>query len=198
VRISIATRRRIAWLLAVVVGVFVVDVVLSERIPKGADPKWELAIRSGMAFVSAEPVAAPPAPLPSRVQDLKYRVDALFLRAFLEPQEGQYLILACLGSQRWLKPRAPVDRWRALHLVVSPTQKTVLRCYPRFAEMTWYDADLYAESPTLEAGKWYQVRIFVRLFRQLTERPLRDFRIDIISPLPNDLRIADLYIEGEH
>lgn len=192
-----AWRPVVGWLLAVVAGAIVVAVVLSEREPKGADPKWELAIRSGMPFVSAEPVAAPPMLLPSDVGTLKDWVNALFLRAFLEPQEGEYLILRCRGSQMWLKPRDPVDRWRALHLVVSPTRETVLRCYPRFGDMAWYEADLYANSPQLEAGRWYRVRIFIRLFRQLTERPLRDFRIDIVSPLPNDLRIADLYIEGE-
>lgn len=190
-------RLRAAWLLSVAAGSIGVAVALSHRVPKETDPKWEMAIRSGMPFVSAEVISPPPALSPSQASFLKYRLDALFLRAFLELPESEYLILRCRGSQRWLKTRDLVDEWRAFHLVISPAQKTALRCYPRFGDMTWYDPDFYAESPQLEAGKWYEVRVFVRLFRQLTEHPLRDFRIDIVSPLPNDLRIADLYVERE-
>lgn len=189
-------RLRAAWLLSVAAGSIGVAAVLSDRVPKEADPKWELAIRSGMPFVSAELISTPPALSPYQVSDLKYRLDGLFLHAFLEPQAGNYLVLAGHGSQTWLKPRDLVDQWHAFHLVMSPAQKTALRCYPRFGEMTWYDADFFAEGPQLEAGKWYEVRIFVRLFRQLTKSPLRDFRIDFVSSQPSDLLISDLYIEG--
>ena len=190
-------RLRAAWLLSVAAGSIGVAVALSHRVPKEADPKWEMAIRSGMPFVSAELISTPPALSPSQVSFLKYRLDSLFLRAFLEPQAGNYLVLAGHGSQTWLKPRDLVDEWRAFHLVISPAQKTALRCYPRFGDMTWYDPDFYAESPQLEAGKWYQVRIFVRLFRELTRSALRDFRVDFLSSQPSELRIAELYVERE-
>jgi hypothetical protein len=192
-----AWRPVVGWLLAVVAGVIVVYIVLSEREPKGADPKWELAIRSGMPFVSAELVAAPPELSPSQEIVLQERLDALFQRTFLEPQGGDYLVLAIRGPQTWLEPRVPIDQWRAFHLVVSPTQKTVLRCYPRLGDMTWFDTDFHVESTQLEAGKWYQVRIFVRLFRQLTTSTLRAFRIDFVSAQPCGIRISDLYVEGE-
>lgn len=190
-------RLRVAWLLSVAAGSIGVAAVLSHRVPKEADAKWELAIRSGMPFVSAELISTPPVLSPSQASVLKYQMDTLFQRAFLEPQAGNYLVLAGHGSQTWLKPRGPFNQWRALHLVISPAQKTALRCFPRFGDMTWFDGDFYAESPPLEAGKWYQVRIFVRLFRQLTESPLRDLRVDFVSSQPCELRLSSLFIEGE-
>jgi hypothetical protein len=189
-------RPRATWLLSVAVGSAVVALVLSGRAPKDADPKWELAIRSGMPFVSVTLVPDRPPLSPSQVFLLKGRLDGLFERAFLEPGTGNYLVLSESGPQTWLKPRGSVDLWRAFHLVISPSQKTVLRCYPRFEGMTWYDPDFYVESQPLEAGSWYQVRIFVQLFRQLTKRPLLDFRIDFIPRQSRLLSIADLYVEG--
>lgn len=189
-------RLRAAWLLAVAAGSIGVSAVLSRRVETEVDPKWELAIRSGMPFVSAEHIPTPQALSASQVSFLKYRLDALFLRAFLEPQSADYLILASRGSQTWLKPR-DLNDWRAFHLVVSPTQRTALRCYPRFWDMTWYDPAFYSDGPLLDAGTWYEVRIFVRLFRQLTKSSLRDFRIDFISSQPCELRISDLYVERE-
>ena len=190
-------RLRAVWLLCVAAGSIGVAAVLSGRVSKEADPKWELAIRSGMPFVSAELVSAPPALSPSDVIALRYQLDARFQRAFLEPQAGDYLVLAGRRAQTWLKSREFIDQWHAVDLVVSPTQRTAVRCYPRFVDMTSYDADFYAEGPVLEAGKWYRLRIFVRLFRQLTRMPLRDFRLDFVSARTGDLRVSDLSIEGE-
>ncbi len=191
-------RLRAAWLLSVAVGSSCVAVLLSSGVQKEADPKWEMAIRSGMPFVSAELTSPPPALSPPQVSVLRYRLDDLFQRAFLEPQAGDYLILAGRGSQTWLKSRDLVDEWHALHLVISPAQSTVLRCYPRFGDMTWYDPDFYAESPLLESGKWYEVRVFVRLLRELTRSPLRDFRVDFrLLSQPRELQISELYVEKE-
>ncbi len=169
------------------------------RVRPEPDPKWELAIRKGMPFVSATPLDdAPPPPSEGLRTAIRQAVDHLFIRAFLEPSEEEYLVLTGKGGQSWLLTRELDADWRAFYLDVAPVSDVVVRCYPRFRGMSWFEGDFFAESGTLPKGRWSRLRIDVRLFRQLARAELQDLRIDVVSPGGSPaLRLGAIYIERE-
>lgn len=196
-RNATAWRPVAAWLLSVAAGVTVVAVVLSYRVPKEADPKWELAIRTGMPFVSATPIESPQEMFSLEPNGLRAVFDAFFVRAFLSARTDEHLVLETTGPQHWLQARFIENDCRALHLVLMPDRDLVLRCYPRVGDMRYYDSDFFTDSPTMSGKTWYHVKIFLRLFRQLSEKPLRGLRLDFGGGEKRTVRIAAFYVERE-
>lgn len=161
------------------------------------DPKWELAIRQGMPFVGAVPLAPAEVTLSEDPAGLKATFESLFVHAFLRARTEEYLVLESTGPQRWLRTRVLEDDWRALHVVLKPDQDLVLRCYPRVGAMESFESDFFADSPKLKGGTWYHVTLFVRLFRQLSRQPVRDLRLDLVAEGNVTIRFATFSVERE-
>jgi hypothetical protein len=161
------------------------------------DPKWEMAIRKGMPFVSATPIESPQEMFSMEPNSLLAMFDAFFVRAFLRAGADEHLVLETTGPQHWLQARVIENDWRALHLVLMPDRDLVLRCYPRVGDMPYYDSDFFTDSPTMSGKTWYHVKIFLRLFRQLSEKPLRDLRLDFGGGEKRTVHIAAFYVERE-
>ncbi len=162
------------------------------------DPKWELAVRTGMPFVDATPVDLSQVTFVAEPKQVQEAFDALFVRAFLKARIDEHFVLETTGPSHWLRMPVVENDWRILHLVVKADSDLVLRCYPRVGDMPYYDSDFFTDSPLLKGGSWYHVTVFVRLFRQLSEQPLRDLRFDLIGHGERkSLRFAAFYVEKE-
>jgi|GEM_PF-5165075 hypothetical protein len=161
------------------------------------DPKWELAIRTGMPFVDAEPIETLSTVFSTEPNGLQVTLDSLFRRAFLKTRTDEHLVLETTGPQRWLETRSLERSWMAIHLVLMADQDFVLRCYPRVGDMTYYDPNFFADSPKITKGTWHHVTVRVVLFRQLSEQPVRSLRLDPVFRANFRIRIASLYVERE-
>lgn len=180
-----------------IAGLLVAALLVPACVQDEVDPKWELAIRTGMPFVDAEPVEAPSALFSTEPNGLQVTLDSLFRRAFIQTRTDEHLVLEMTGPQRWLETRSLEPSWRAIHLVLMADRDFVLRCYPRVGDMAYYDPDFFAESTRIPRNKWHHVTVRISLLRQLSEQPFRSLRLDPGLRARFRIRIASLYVERE-
>lgn len=185
------TRPAMTALAGLILAAFLVPACVKDEV----DPKWELAIRKGMPFVDAEPVETLSTVFSTEPNGLQVTLDAMFRRAFLSARTDEHLVLQATGPQRWLETRSLDQSWRAIHIVLMTEQDLVVRCYPRVGDMTYYDSNFFADSPKITKGAWQHVTVWVILFRQLSDQPVRALRLDPVGPSRPRIRIASLYVE---
>lgn len=178
-------------------GMLLAALLVPACIRDEVDPKWELAIRKGMPFVDVEPIEALSTVFSTEPNGLQVTLDSLFRRAFIQVRMDEHLVLTTTGNQRWLETRSLEQSWRSVHLVLMADRDFVLRCYPRIGDMTYYDPDLFADSPRVTKGTWNHVTVHAILFRQLSEQPVRTLRLDPMGPPVFSIRIASVYVERE-
>lgn len=177
-------------------GLLLAALLVPACIRDEVDPKWELAIRKGMPFVDAEPIETLSTVFSTEPNGLQVTLDSLFRRAFIKVRMDEHLVLETTGPQRWLETRSLEQSWRAIHFVLMADRDFVLRCYPRVGDMTYYDPDFFADSPKITKDTWHHVTVRVILFRQLSKKPVRSMRLDIVEPSWRPpIHIAALYVE---